>query len=121
MKTLDEIFKRANYYDGYPDDFNFSDIKCPELEPFDKIIILTKSEVEFLKEENLWDENNPLDCGNFATGIVLPHPDSEERGFEYVNSVICTKTPCPKEGVFFDYISFADVVTYEDFHSIIKF
>ena len=124
MKKIEEIFEEVYSYENYPEDFDFSGVNSPELQPFDKIIILTKSEVDFLKEEGLWDENNPNNLENnsknFSTGVVLPQPDSEERGFDDFESVICVRTICPKEGVFFDYSSFADIVTYDDFYKIVK-
>ena len=119
MKTLNEIFKEAREF-PYPDDFDFSKLKLPksELKPFDRIKIFSKDEVEFLKEEGLWDDPDfEPEC---QEGIILPHPDTEERSNYDYEAVICIKTPCPKEGIFYDYISLGQLVTSENFHSITK-
>lgn len=123
MRTIKEIFDSAKKsYDNYPDDFDWQTPKIPDLEIWDKIVIVMQEDYDFYNEEGLWeDESDILKWGEFPEGIILPNDwDMEEGSFEYFDSVICTKTPCPKEGTFYDYVPFHMIATNPELYKIIK-
>lgn len=122
MNTVESVFKSARDIYAYPDDFDYQTKKIPILEVWDKFMIVTNEDYEFYNEEGLWgDESTISKWGEFTEGIIISNNcDMEERSIDAFESVVCLRTPCPKEGIFYDYVPFHYIAQLPDLYKLIK-